>query len=66
MFKIPIKPNYEGLLRNLRREGTPERVYHLELFLDHGDELALVYFQRYTVKRSISNCSCFICLYDIT
>jgi uroporphyrinogen decarboxylase len=26
--------NYEGLLKNLRREGTPDRVYFLELFLD--------------------------------
>jgi len=29
-----VQPNYEGLLRNLRREGTPDRVYFTELFLD--------------------------------
>lgn len=27
-------PNYEGLLSNLRMEGTPDRVYHMELFQD--------------------------------
>ena len=30
----PPKPNAEALLRNLRREGTPDRVYFMELFLD--------------------------------
>ena len=34
MFDIAVQPDWEGLLRNLRRAGTPERVYHMELFLD--------------------------------
>ncbi len=34
MLDIVAKPDWEGLLRNLRREGTPQRVYHMELFLD--------------------------------
>lgn len=34
MFEIPIQPDYESLLRNLRREGTPQRVHYMELFLD--------------------------------
>jgi uroporphyrinogen decarboxylase len=30
----PFRPDYEGLLRNLRREGTPDRVYFMELGVD--------------------------------
>lgn len=26
----PIEPDWEGMVRNLRREGTPERVYYFE------------------------------------
>lgn len=33
-FDKPFRPDADGLLRNLRRAGTPERVYHMELFLD--------------------------------
>jgi len=38
---LAIQPNYEGLLRNLRREDTPDRVYNQELFLDHEVQEAL-------------------------
>lgn len=34
MFEIAVQPDIDGLLRNLRREGTPERTYFMELFLD--------------------------------
>jgi uroporphyrinogen decarboxylase len=34
MFEIQVKPDFEALLANLRREGTPKRVHFLELFLD--------------------------------
>ena len=34
MFDISLKPDYEALLANLRRQGTPQRVHFLELFLD--------------------------------
>ncbi len=34
LLRRPIKPDYEGLLENLRREGTPDRVYYMELFED--------------------------------
>ena len=34
MLRIPVKPDCEGLLANLRRQGTPRRVHYLELFLD--------------------------------
>ncbi|MCM8776687.1 MAG: hypothetical protein NC905_00235 [Candidatus Omnitrophica bacterium] len=30
----PFEPDCEGLKRNIMREGTPERVYNIELFLD--------------------------------
>lgn len=30
----PFEPNCEGLRKNIMREGTPERVYNIELFLD--------------------------------
>ncbi len=41
MFEIPIQPDYEALLRNLRREGTPQRVHFMELFLDQEVHLAI-------------------------
>ena len=43
MLEIPVRLDYEGLLRNLRREGTPSRVFSMELFLDDEiqQELAL-------------------------
>lgn len=46
-FDIECKPNYEGLLRNLRRQGTPDRVYFQELFYD--DEIACAVEKRYGV-----------------
>lgn len=33
-FTIEITPDWEELLRCIRREGTPERVHFIELFLD--------------------------------
>jgi uroporphyrinogen decarboxylase len=33
-FSNTIAPDWEGLLRGIRREGTPRRVHHIELFLD--------------------------------
>ena len=30
----PSKPNWEGLVANILRRGTPDRTYHLELFQD--------------------------------
>ncbi len=42
MLDIPIKPDIEGLMRNLRREGTPERTYYMELFLDREVEDAII------------------------
>lgn len=40
-FEATHKINAEGLIRNLRRQGTPERVYHIELFQDREIEDAV-------------------------
>jgi len=34
LMEIPFQPDWQGLIRNLRREGTPRRVYNLELGVD--------------------------------
>ena len=34
MLEVSVRPDYEALLANLRRQGTPKRVHFLELFLD--------------------------------
>jgi uroporphyrinogen decarboxylase len=34
MFDTPIQPNWQGLVDCIRRTGTPDRVYNIELFLD--------------------------------
>ncbi len=33
-FATDVEPNWQGLRRCILREGTPDRVYHIELFLD--------------------------------
>ena len=34
LLSKPVKPDAEAFLRCIRREGTPERVHYIELFLD--------------------------------
>jgi uroporphyrinogen decarboxylase len=34
LFTTSITPDWEALVRCIRREGTPARVHHIELFLD--------------------------------
>ncbi|MGQ9681812.1 MAG: uroporphyrinogen decarboxylase family protein [Anaerolineae bacterium] len=41
MLDTPVRLDIEGLERNLRRQGTPDRVYYLELFLDYEVEEAI-------------------------
>ena len=31
----PVQPNWQGLVDNILRKGTPDRVYHIELFHDY-------------------------------
>ncbi len=33
-FAVPIETNWRGLINCIMRRGTPDRVYHIELFLD--------------------------------
>ena len=33
-FAVDVKPDWEGLLGCIGRKGTPQRVHHIELFLD--------------------------------
>ena len=33
-FSVTVNPDWEGFLSCIMRQGTPDRVYHIELFLD--------------------------------
>ena len=33
-FAVDVTPDWEALVRCIRREGTPRRVHNIELFLD--------------------------------
>ena len=33
-FSVPVKPDWPAFVRTILRQGTPERVHHIELFLD--------------------------------
>ncbi len=46
-FEVQARPNIEGLLKNLRREGTPDRVYHIELSYD--EQIAVAVDRRFGV-----------------
>jgi uroporphyrinogen decarboxylase len=52
LLDIPVKPDCEALLANLRREGTPERVHYLELFLDGEVKQSII--KRYGIGSEIS------------
>ena len=51
MLDIPVQLDYEGLLSNLRREGTPARVYPMELFLD--EEIRQAIQDRYNITAAL-------------
>ena len=34
ILSTPVEQDWEGLVRCIRRDGAPERVYHIELFID--------------------------------
>ena len=38
LLRKPVKPDWEGLKANLLRQGTPARVYNMELFEDRENE----------------------------
>jgi uroporphyrinogen decarboxylase len=51
MFEIHIAPDWEGLLRCLRREGTPERTYFIELLID--DEIKEAVAKRFDLMTGL-------------
>jgi len=53
LLEIPVQPDYEALLANLRREGTPKRVHYMELFLDQEIRHAVI--SRYDIGSQISD-----------
>ena len=44
-------PNWPGLLANLARKGTPDRVYHMELF--HDPEVQDALCERFDIRPSL-------------
>jgi len=52
---LPVPIDHEGLLRNLRREGTPNRVYFLDLFLDW--EIKRVLDRRFRLQEGLDPAS---------
>jgi uroporphyrinogen decarboxylase len=51
-FSVPVIPNWEGFLKCLRREGTPERAHFIELIID--GEVQYWICQRYGLLDDIS------------
>lgn len=47
-FSTKVEPNWEGLVKCIRREGMPDRVHHIELFLD--DEMQQAICDRYGLE----------------
>lgn len=46
-FSVEVSPDWEALVRCIERRGTPERVHHIELFLDGEVQAAIC--ERYGV-----------------
>ena len=46
------KPDWEALVANLKRRGTPKRVHHMELF--HDNEIIRAILQRYGLEEDRS------------
>ncbi|MHC4480293.1 MAG: uroporphyrinogen decarboxylase family protein [Planctomycetota bacterium] len=50
-FSVAVQPDWEAFVRCIRREGTPDRVHFIELFLDGEVQDALC--QRYAVGEGL-------------
>ena len=48
---VPINPNWEDLVACISRQGMPDRVHFIELFLDEEVKLALCH--RFDIDRNI-------------
>jgi len=51
LLDIKVKPDFEAFRRNILRQGTPERVHHLELLIDGAIKDAIV--SRYDLDRAL-------------
>lgn len=51
LLDIPVQPDYEALLANLRKQDTPKRVHYLELFLD--GEIKRKIISRYNIGKDL-------------
>jgi hypothetical protein len=41
-FSIQVKPDQEGFLKNIRRQGSSKRVHYIEIYLDQEIQDALI------------------------
>ncbi len=51
-FSVQIKPDWEGFVNCIRREGRPDRVHFIELFLD--EEIKIAICQRFNIIDHLS------------
>jgi len=51
LLERPVDLDWKGMLRNLRREGTPDRVYNIEVRID--DEVLDSVTQRYALDQAL-------------
>jgi hypothetical protein len=51
-FSVQIKSDWEGFVNCIKRIGTPDRVYNIELFLD--EEIKIAICQRFRIIDHLS------------
>jgi uroporphyrinogen decarboxylase len=52
-LKKPFQPDWQGLLKNIMRKGTPDRVYNIEL--THDDEIIDAIVDRFDLIEGVKN-----------
>jgi len=50
-LESPIQLDWKGLVANIRRQGTPDRVYHMELY--HDDEVCDALVERFGLAEGL-------------
>jgi uroporphyrinogen decarboxylase len=53
LLSVKVTPDWEGLVQCILRKGTPDRVYHLELFLDQ--EVQEIICHRYGLANDLDS-----------
>jgi uroporphyrinogen decarboxylase len=56
-FSVPVTPDWQGLKRCILRQGAPDRVYHIELFLD--PEIQDLLCERFNILEGLDPEDCF-------